>query len=104
VRSLKSKGIPVLSAPKVYIQNIVASVESGGKIDLERLVYSLKRTIYEPEQFPGAIHRMDDPNIVFLIFSNGNLVCDGGKREKEISRAVDKLKSRIEKDIVISYR
>ena len=52
VRSLKSKGIPVLSTPKVYIQNIVASVELGGKIDLERLVYSLKRTIYEPEQFP----------------------------------------------------
>ena len=47
--------------------------------------------MYEPEQFPGAIYRMDDPKVVFLIFSSGKLVCAGAKKEEEIYRAVDKL-------------
>ncbi|MCD6538608.1 TATA-box-binding protein [Candidatus Bathyarchaeota archaeon] len=75
------------------IQNIVASIDLGDvSIDIERLVYEIGRGImYEPEQFPGAIYRMDDPKVVFLIFSSGKLVCAGAKKEEEIYRAVDKL-------------
>lgn len=103
VSALKGKGIPILATPTVHIQNIVASVGLGGEIDLERVVYDLKHTIYEPEQFPGAIYRMDNPRVVFLIFSNGNLVCVGAKMAKDVSRAVDKLKSKIEGKGAISY-
>jgi transcription initiation factor TFIID TATA-box-binding protein len=39
---------------------------------------------------------MDDPKVVFLIYSNGSLVCLGAKSEKDVSRAVDKLKRRLE--------
>jgi len=29
--------------------------------------------MYEPEQFPGVIHRMVDPKTVILIFASGKL-------------------------------
>jgi len=101
VEELRGKGIVILSKPETHIQNIVASVKLGGEVDVEKAVYALEKTIYEPEQFPAAIHRMEDPKVVFLINSNGSLVCLGAKNEKEIPRAVDKLKRRLEEAGVI---
>ena len=69
VKELRSQGIQITEKPIVNIQNIVASAELGGEIDLESLVYKLSRVMYEPEQFPGAVFRMDEPKVVFLIFS-----------------------------------
>jgi len=104
VEELRGKGIVILCKPETRIQNIVASVKLGGEVDVERAVYALGKTIYEPEQFPAAIHRMEDPKVVFLINSNGSLVCLGAKNEKEITRAVDKLMRRLEESGAISYR
>jgi len=42
------------------------------------------------EQFPGAICHMDEPKVVFLVFSTGKLVCTGTKREIDVYRAVEK--------------
>ena len=36
-------------------QNIVASINLGGKISLEQAARTLPRSMYEPEQFPGVI-------------------------------------------------
>ena len=89
--------------PVVHIQNIVASGELGGDIDLESVVYKLRRVMYEPEQFPGAVYRMNDPKVVFLIFSAGKLVCVGAKKEQDVYDAVDKLKRILEEKEVIFY-
>jgi len=72
VEELKRNGVVILSKPETQIQNIVASVGLGGRVDLEKVTYSLKRTMYEPKQFPGLIYRMDDPKVVILTFSTGN--------------------------------
>ena len=40
--------------------------------------------MYEPEQFPGLMYRMESPKVVFLIFSTGNIVCVGAKTEDEV--------------------
>ena len=103
VDELKRNGIVILSKPEVQIQNIVASAGLGGYIDLEKVTYSLKRTMYEPEQFPGLIYRMDDPKVVILIFSTGKLVCTGAKKEGEVHRAVAKLQDTLEEKILITY-
>ena len=103
VDELKRNGIVILSKPEVQVQNIVASVGLGGYIDLEKVTYSLKRTMYEPEQFPGLIYRMDDPKVVILIFSTGKLVCTGAKKEGEVHRAVAKLQDTLEEKILITY-
>jgi len=103
VDELKRGGIVILGKPEIQIQNIVASVGLGGHIDLEKLTYSLKRTMYEPEQFPGVIYRMDDPKTVILIFSTGKLVCTGAKKETEVHRAIAKLQETLEEKKLITY-
>ncbi|MCW4016937.1 MAG: TATA-box-binding protein, partial [Candidatus Bathyarchaeota archaeon] len=59
IRELKKSGIIIVGKPDLKIQNIVASANLAGLIDLERSAYTLGRTMYEPEQFPGLIYRMD---------------------------------------------
>ena len=103
VDELNRNGIVILDKPEIQVQNIVASVGLGGYIDLEKVTYSLKRTMYEPEQFPGLIYRMDDPKVVILIFSTGKLVCTGAKKEGEVHRAVAKLQETLEEKELITY-
>jgi transcription initiation factor TFIID TATA-box-binding protein len=102
-KELKIRGISVSGKPVVIIQNIVASAELGGEIDLENVVYKLKRVMYEPEQFPGAVFRMDEPKVVFLIFSAGKLVCVGAKKENQVYQAVDNIKKLLEEQDLIFY-
>ena len=102
VDELKRNGIVILRKPEIQIQNIVASAGLGGHIDLEKSTYSLKRTMYEPEQFPGLIYRMDDPKVVILIFSTGKLVCTGAKKEAEVHRAIAKLQETLEEKELIT--
>jgi len=59
--------------------------------------------MYEPEQFPGMVHRMDEPKVVILIFSNGKLVVAGAKKEEEIQQAVTNLQGQLEADDLIHY-
>ena len=103
VDELKRNGIVILNKLETQVQNIVASVGLGGHIDLEKVTYSLKRTMYEPEQFPGLIYRMDDPKVVFLVFASGKLVCTGAKKEGEVHRAVTKLQDTLEGKTLITY-
>ena len=104
VDRLRRQGITIRNEPIVKIQNIVAYANLNEEVDLERLVYKLNKTMYEPEQFPGAVHRMDDPKVVFLIFSTGKLVCVGAKKEKEVSRAVMKLQKILKENDLIVHR
>jgi len=104
VDELKRNGIVISGKPDIQIQNIVASVVLGGFIDLEKTTYSLERTMYEPEQFPGLIYRMDEPKVVILIFSSGKLVCTGAKKEEEVHRAVTKLQETLEEKELIRYK
>lgn len=52
--------------------------------------------MYEPEQFPSAIYRMDGRRVVSLIFSTGKIVCVGAKKEEDAYGAVDNLRRRLE--------
>ena len=103
VDELKKDGIVIPGKPEITVQNIVASCGLGGYIDLEKVVYGLKKTMYEPEQFPGLIYRMDDPKVVILIFATGKLVCTGAKKEVQVYIAVKKLQERLEAKGLILY-
>ena len=100
---LKRDGIVIVGKPEIKIQNIVASAGLGGKIDLEKSTYSLRRTMYEPEQFPGLIYRMEEPKVVILLFASGKLVCTGAKKEGEVHIAVAKLEETLEEKELIHY-
>ena len=89
---LKSKGIVTGKVkPRVQIQNIVASANLGVEVHLEKAAYLLDNSMYEPEQFPGLIYRLDDPRVVLLLFSSGKMVVTGAKKEEEVNRAVKKV-------------
>jgi transcription initiation factor TFIID TATA-box-binding protein len=106
VRRLKNGGMVILGRLSAKIQNVVASANLGGTIDLVRLYESPRcdeRIMYEPEQFPALIYRMKEPSAVVLLFSSGKLVCTGAKREEDVYRAVDRLRQRLEKDERIFY-
>jgi len=103
VKELKKGGIIIISKPELKIQNIVASASLGGMIDLEKAVSKLVKTMYEPEQFPGLIYRMDEPKVVILLFASGKLVCTGAKKEQDVHDAVLKLHGILEEQNLIFY-
>jgi len=103
VEELKSNGIVVVGKPDIHIQNIVASGNLFGRIDLEKTTYALKKTMYEPEQFPGLIYRMDNPTTVMLLFASGKFVCTGARSESQVYEAVKNLQMNLEKAKLISY-
>lgn len=103
IKELKKSGIIIISKPELKIQNIVASASLGGIIDLEKAAYTLGKTMYEPEQFPGLIYRMAEPKVVILLFASGKLVCTGAKREQDVYDAVSKLHKELEEKELIFY-
>ena len=100
---MKSNGILITGKVEIQVQNIVASASLGGKIDLEKSAFTLGRTMYEPEQFPGLIYRMGEPKVVILLFASGKLVCTGAKKEEEVYTAVNKLHQNLEDEALIYY-
>ena len=105
VQKLRKGGIKIKKDATVTVQNIVASINLGGRVHLEEVARRLPRSMYEPEQFPGIIHRMLDPKTVILIFSSGKLVCAGAKSEKDVYRSVNQLHNLLEeKDLMVYDR
>ena len=103
VQILRQGGITIKKEATVTIQNIVASINLGGRVYLEQAARTLPRSMYEPEQFPGLIHRMLDPKTVILIFSTGKLVCTGGRTKKDVYRSVNSLHSMLEEKNLMIY-
>jgi transcription initiation factor TFIID TATA-box-binding protein len=103
VQRLRKEGIKIKKDAVVTVQNIVSSINLGGKINLEQVARTLPRSLYEPEQFPGVIHRMLDPKTVILIFASGKLVCVGAKLEKDVHRSVNNLHSKLEELDLMLY-
>ena len=91
VRELKNNGIIILGKPKIVIQNMVASANLHGSIDLETAADILENVMYEPEQFPGLIYRMAEPKTVLLLFASGKLVCTGAKSEEMVYESIVKI-------------
>jgi len=105
-RELKKGSIIITGVkPEIKIQNIVASGSLGGPVDLEGMCERARvggNLMYEPEQFPGAMYRMDSPKVVFLIFSTGRIVCVGAKKEEEIYEGMENLRRRL-KEMDVLY-
>ncbi|MEM3383627.1 MAG: TATA-box-binding protein [Nitrososphaerales archaeon] len=103
VNKLRKGGVEIVNDPIIEIQNIVASASLGGKVHLEEAARILERSMYEPEQFPGLIHRMIDPKTVILLFASGKLVCTGARKEADVYKAVNNLHSLLEEKGLMIY-
>ena len=105
IKGLKKGGIIITSVPEITVQNIVAHGYLGGSIDLLELC-ELERSgkvMYELDQFPAVIYRMDEPRVVVLTFASGKIVCTGVREEKDLNVIVEKLLRELEEHGVI-YR
>ena len=103
VQKLKKGKVKIKKDAVVTVQNIVSSINLGAKIHLEKTARTLPRSMYEPEQFPGVIHRMVDPKTVILVFASGKLVCTGAKTEQDVYRSVNNLHSLLEELDLMLY-
>src|SRR3989338_3098555 len=97
IKSLKKLNIHVTIKPEITVQNIVASGSIGMDLNLNVLGLKLPNTEYEPEQFPGLVHKLKGTNATFLLFSNGKIVCTGTKTEQAVNDATDKLIENLKK-------
>ncbi len=93
---LRKHGIVGKVRPRIQIQNIVASANLNVDVNLEKAALLLDNSMYEPEQFPGLIYRLESPRVVLLLFSSGKMVVTGAKKEEEVKRAVEEVYKRLE--------
>lgn len=94
---LRALDIPVEDDPEIVVQNIVTSADLGRTLNLNAIAIGLglERVEYEPEQFPGLVYRLDDPDVVALLFGSGKLVVTGGEQPDDAREAVDRIVSRL---------
>ncbi|HDS59895.1 MAG TPA: TATA-box-binding protein [Thermoplasmatales archaeon] len=95
---LKKVGFKVVDEPEINVQNIVASGDLHGELNLvsTALAVGLENTEYEPEIFPGIVYRMEDLGVVLLLFSSGKIVCTGARKTQQVEQAVDQLRRELE--------
>jgi len=91
IKQLRKIGTKVVGVPKISVQNIVASGSINLILNLNELALKLENTEYEPEQFPGLVYKLNEPNATFLLFSNGKLVCTGTKNKAQLEESMKKL-------------
>jgi len=76
--------------PDFVITNMVASASLGLELDLFQLASKIKEIEYEPEQFPGAILKFQEPKASLLLFKNGKIVCVGCKKRSLVEKTIEK--------------
>ena len=74
------------------VRNIVSRFNLEKKLDIRKLARILPKCIYEPDQFPGLIYRIQD-SCVALLFSSGKGMIVGAKSIEEINSAFFEIKT-----------
>ena len=94
---LRKLGVKVYKNLEIVVQNIVATADLGGELNLNEVAMGLglENVEYEPEQFPGLVYRVKEPRVVMLLFSSGKIVCAGGKNTEDVSTAVEKVSKKL---------
>jgi len=95
IKQLKKIGVKVTTKPRITVQNIVASGAINLDLNLNTLALELENTEYEPEQFPGLVYKLDEPNATFLLFSNGKLVCTGTRNKAQLDDSMIQLNKNV---------
>lgn len=81
--------VKILKEVEYEVVNLVATGNLHQNLDLFATAMQLDNVEYEPEQFPGAILRLDVPKLTMLLFKNGKVICAGAKNEKEMIKGLE---------------
>jgi len=77
------------------VRNLVANTDFKKRLDIEKLARTIPKSMYEPEQFAGLIHRMQG-SVVALIFATGKAIVVGSKTKEEINSAFFHLRQHLD--------
>ena len=94
---LKKLGVKVHKDLDIVVQNMVATADLNGELNLDEVAvaFGLENVEYEPEQFPGLVYRVKVPKVVMLLFGSGKIVCTGGRNTEDVSTAVQDLSEKL---------
>ena len=95
--TLSNLGIEVMEDPDIEVQNIVSSGDLGENLNLNAIAIGLglEDVEYEPEQFPGLVYRLDEPDVVALLFGSGKTVITGCKEPEDAEAATEAIISEL---------
>ena len=80
------------------VQNILATLDLGSRLDFSVVLQNVSSYIYEPETFPGIIYRTFN-GLTALIFNSGKIVIAGSKSEQELQDTAKDLRFKLTKFI-----
>ncbi|CAK0781405.1 TATA-box-binding protein [Coccomyxa viridis] len=72
------------------LQNIVATVNLGVKLDLKNVALHARNAEFNPKRFSAVIMRIRDPKTTALMFASGKVVVTGAKSEDDARNAARK--------------
>ena len=74
----------------IILQNVVATVNLGVTLDLQKIALKTRNAEFNPERFAAVIMRIREPKTTALIFSSGKVVVTGAKTEDDSKLAAKK--------------
>ena len=94
---LRELGVDVATSTEIEIQNVVSSGDLDHTLNLNVIAIGLEleNIEYEPEQFRGLVYRLDDPDVVALLFGSGKLVITGGRQLDDAEEALLKIEDQL---------
>jgi transcription initiation factor TFIID TATA-box-binding protein len=103
MEAFRELGIEV-SEVNVTVQNVVLDADLGETLNLEAIAigFGLEDVEYEPEQFPGLVYRLGDPDVVALLFGSGKMVITGTKTRDEAEEALEAIVDRLNELALLS--
>ena len=95
---LRELGVEVDADPEITVQNMVLSGDLGQQLNLNAIAIGLglKNIEYEPEQFPGLVYRVIEPDVVVLMFGSGKAVITGAKSIENAKTALETVQSQLQ--------
>ena len=74
----------------INIENVVATSSLNQKVNIQKVLRQFPNSKYNPDKFPGAVIRLDNPRSVILVFKSGSIVSTGTHSEKEAQIAINR--------------
>jgi len=81
----------------IKVVNLVVTTDLKHRLNLEKISSTLSNVEYNPEQFPGLVMRIREPETSALLFSSGKVVCTGARDIDSAREAVNKVIGHLKK-------
>jgi len=93
---IKGSGVKLKTKTNMEIHNMIVTTNLNKDLHLSSLSKALiGQKDYEPDKFPGLIYKIEDMQVVILLFSSGKLVCSGAKNFDDSKKAIEIMKEKL---------